>query len=152
MPPRASPLAVSKSKSRHHTRVGTIIAVSKPICIQSLFLSLAPVITSRQQSLLYQPPCRNHSVSYQLAHHHRHPIIYYINTHLSFDSTHFEVQDSFLYQHQSQDTSCLADTDLFLRTMDHHHQDTFCIIAFNREGGDQHHYYHPIQNRGTQGQ
>jgi hypothetical protein len=39
-----------------------------------------------------------------------------------------------------------------LRTMDHHHQDTFCIIAFNREGGDQHHYYHPIQNWGTQGQ
>ena len=129
-------LLYQNQKSRHHTRVGTIIAVSKPICIQSLFLSLAPVITSRQQSLLYQPPCRNHSVSYQLAHHHCHPIIYYINTHLSFNSTHFEVQDSFLYQHQSQDTSCLADTDLFLRTMDH--QDTFCT-AFSREGGYQYH-------------
>ncbi len=54
-PPCASPLAVSKSKSRYHTRVGTIIALSKPISNQSLFLSLAPVITSRQQSLLYHP-------------------------------------------------------------------------------------------------
>jgi hypothetical protein len=83
-----------------------------------------------------QPPCRNHSVSYQLAHHHCHPIIYYINTHLSFNSTYFQVQDSFLHQPQLQDMSCLADTDLFLRTMDH--QDTFCT-AFCREGGYQYH-------------
>jgi hypothetical protein len=48
-------LAVSKSKLQYHTHIGTIIAVSKPISIQSLFLSLAPVITLRQQSLLYHP-------------------------------------------------------------------------------------------------
>ncbi len=49
------PFGCIKIKLQYHTCVGTIIAVSKPISIQSLFLSLVQVITLCQQSLLYHP-------------------------------------------------------------------------------------------------
>ena len=164
---------VIDNASSMNSCIGTVIAVSIPIFIQSLSSSfcasysitpaiIAPICCSHHgthisfpnpnQTTLPESICiistgTSSSPSHHTLHHHTLFLQFKI-----LSSSCFHVQDSFFHQHQSEDMLCLANTNLFLRTMDHHHQDTFYIITFKREGGYQYHYYHLIQNQDTQGQ